>query len=310
MSTPESSPLGREAAYPDTIDAGILFAIPRAAQRDALGLAGDPPFRGEDIWTTYELSWLGPRGKPQVAIATLRVPCDSPSIVESKSLKLYLNGFAQVRLDDDVAVADRIAADLSTCCGVPVGVELWSGETMDVFPAGWLSGTSIDEADIELPARNTPCPVLLGCVPAMVGAATGNHPSSAGPPEGEVDALPGVGAPTDAGTREIEETLVTRLFRSNCPVTGQPDWADIQIHYRGKPIDRPSLLAYLVSYRGHRGFHEQCVERIFLDIKARCEPAVLTVYARFTRRGGLDINPWRSDDPAANAPENVRTARQ
>lgn len=303
MTTPERSPLGRAVAYPGHIDTAVLFAIPRAAQRPALGLGDVLPFVGEDIWTGYELSWLDPKGKPRVAIATLRVPADSPSIIESKSLKLYLNGFAQTRLSDADAVTSRIVDDLSACSGASVDVELWDGAAMDAFPQGWLSGESIDDIDIELPSVDEPQPQLL------TSADDSDRDDAARDGRGfgsiRIDG-PTVRAEDD----DVEETLVTRLFRSNCPVTGQPDWADVQIRYRGRPIDRAALLAYLVSYRNHRGFHEQCVERIFVDIKSRCAPSVLTVYARFTRRGGLDINPWRSDDPSFAAPENARTARQ
>lgn len=279
MTTPEHSPLGRDVPYPDRVDADILFAIPRSLQREALVLGDALPFTGEDVWTAYELSWLDARGKPQVAIATLRVPADSPSMIESKSLKLYLNGYAWTRQPDADAVASRIAEDLSACCGSTVGIELWAGGAMDAFAGGWLSGESIDDVEVELSASDEPQPQLLA-------------------------------SRRMADADDVEESLVSRLFRSNCPVTGQPDWADVQVRYRGPVIDRAALLAYLVSYRHHRGFHEQCVERIFLDIKAYCQPVALTVYARFTRRGGLDINPWRSDDPAFAPPANAPTSRQ
>lgn len=272
----DRSPLGRQTPYPERYDASILFPISRGESRRALGIPATLPFRGEDIWTAYELSWLDARGKPQVAIATLRVPAATPAMIESKSLKLYLNGFAGARFDDDHGVATVIARDLGARCGGEVGVELLPGEAMDSFALGWLGGESIDELPVTIQAYDAPDAGLLA-------TQTGTH---------------------------VEEVLTSRLFRSNCPVTGQPDWADVQVRYRGPAIERASLLRYIVSFRQHCGFHEQCVERMFLDIKSRCRTEALTVYARFTRRGGIDINPWRSDDPGFAAPANVRTARQ
>ena len=270
------SPLGRQTAYPERYVASVLFPIARAGARSALGIDGVLPFGGEDIWTAYELSWLDALGKPRVAIATLRVPATTPAMIESKSLKLYLNGFAGERFDDDGDVAATIARDLSERCGKPVAVELLPGDAMDTFALGWLGGEGIDDLPVRIENYDRPDAGLLA---------------------------------TLAG-ESVDEVLTSRLFRSNCPVTGQPDWADVQVRYRGPAIDRASLLRYIVSYRQHCGFHEQCVEQMFLDIRARCRPEVLTVYARFTRRGGIDINPWRSDDPAFVAPQNVRTARQ
>lgn len=272
----EHSPLGRAVGYPEQADASVLFTIDRAEQRAELGLADPLPFRGEDLWTAYELSWLDPHGKPLVAIATLRIPADSPAIVESKSLKLYLNGFAQTRWKDGDTVAARIAADVSGRCAATVRVDLRAGAAMDDERIEPLIGEYIDDTPVTIDRYGPPTSELL----------------SSGP--GDI----------------IDETLVSRLFRSNCPVTGQPDWADMQIRYRGAVIDRAALLRYLISFRTHCGFHEQCVERIFTDIKSHCRPQALTVYARFTRRGGLDINPWRSDDPAARWPDQARTPRQ
>lgn len=277
MSTPEHSPLGRDTAYPRHYDRSLLFPIDRAGQRAALGLDAALPFVGEDIWTGYELSWLDARGRPRVALATLRVPAASPRMIESKSLKLYFNGFAQSRFDDAEAVRALIAADLSEACGMPVAVELIVGAALSVLAMRELDGECIDDLPIDIDDLSRPDPSLL----AVAG---------------------------DEGERE--RVLVSRLFRSNCPVTGQPDWADVQIRARGPAIDRAGLLRYLVSFRQHQGFHEQCVERIFLDIQRQCRPRTLTVYARFTRRGGLDINPWRSNDPAFAPPPNIRTARQ
>ena len=272
----EHSPLGRVVTYPEQVDASVLFPIARADQRAELGLRGALPFCGEDVWTAYELSWLDPRGKPQVAIASLHLPTESRAIIESKSLKLYVNGFAQTRWNDGNDVAARIAADVSSRCAATVRVDLRIGAAMDDARIEPLAGECIDDISANIDYYGPPVPELLSL---------------------ESD-------------DSVEETLVSRLFRSNCPVTGQPDWADVQIRYCGPAIDRAALLRYLVSYRTHCGFHEQCVERIFVDIKSRCRSERLTVYARFTRRGGIDINPWRSDDPKAVPPDNQRTSRQ
>ncbi|PWK92289.1 NADPH-dependent 7-cyano-7-deazaguanine reductase QueF [Fulvimonas soli] len=275
MSTPEHSPLGKATVYADRYDPALLFPIPRAPKRAELGLHGALPFRGVDVWNAYELSWLDARGKPRVALAEFRVPADSPNIVESKSFKLYLNGFAQERVADEEALAATLARDLSAAAGAPVGVALHAPSARGL-PFADLDGDSIDALELDL--------------------------DDYGPPKaGHLRA--------DASAAEVEETLVSDLLRSNCPVTGQPDWGSVQIRYRGAPIDRAGLLRYLVSFRTHSEFHEQCVERIFVDVMARCAPRELSVYARYTRRGGLDINPFRSTDPQA-APGNPRGARQ
>jgi len=273
MSKPEDSPLGKPAAYGDRYDPGLLFSIERAPQRAALGL-GDPlPFSGADLWTAYELSWLDPRGKPEIAIARFSVPAESPRIVESKSLKLYLNSLSQTPFDSAAAVARVIAADLGAAFGAAVPIELVPPREFARLRVTELEGESIDDIAIEV-REYAPRADLLG---------------AAGP--------------------AVEEMLVSHLFKSNCPVTGQPDWGSVQVRYRGPRIDRAGLLRYLVSYRGHAGFHEQCVERIFVDLCERCRPGRLSVYARFTRRGGIDINPFRSNWETAPR-TGVRTARQ
>ncbi len=278
MTTPDHSPLGRDTAYPRHYDASLLFPIARSVQREALGFTDRLPFHGEDVWTAYELSWLDARGRPQVAIATFRLPADSPHIIESKSLKLYLNGFAFEPFATVDELRAVIARDLSAASGATVGVEIDAGAAMSQRTAfAELEGECIDGLDIRLDAV----------------------------PDIDTSALSATA--TDAAS---EDVLVSRLFRSNCPVTGQPDWADVQLRIRGAAVDRAGLLRYLVSFRQHQGFHEHCVERIFTDVLQRGQPAALTVYARFTRRGGLDINPWRSNDPAFIAPANIRTPRQ
>lgn len=275
------APLGHSVAYPSEYDASLLFPIPRAENRASLGLDGLPPlpggalpFRGVDIWNAYEVSWLDAKGKPRIAMASFRVPADSPNIIESKSFKLYLNSFNQTRLPNAQALRERLEADLSAAAGAPIGMDFILPQRFETLRIAELEGISLDKLDVEIDCYE-PAPQLLACA------------------KGEV----------------VEETLVSRLLKSNCPVTGQPDWGSVQIAYRGRPIDRAGLLKYIVSFRQHAEFHEHCVERIFCDLMRACRPEQLSVYARYTRRGGLDINPWRSNT-AASAPADIRTARQ
>jgi 7-cyano-7-deazaguanine reductase len=274
MSTPEHSPLGKDTAYADRYDPGLLFPIPRADKRAELGIAETLPFHGVDIWNAYELSWLDLRGKPQVALAEFRVPAASPQIIESKSFKLYLNGFAQERLADAAALAATLVRDLSAAAGAVVGVQLRDARA-DALPVVALDGRLLDAQDLAIDHYGPPRPDYLRA---------------------------------DATATAVDETLVSHLLRSNCPVTGQPDWGSVQIAYRGAPIDHAGLLRYLISFRTHNEFHEQCVERIFVDLMQRCAPQQLSVLSRYTRRGGLDINPFRSSMPAT--PGNPRTVRQ
>jgi 7-cyano-7-deazaguanine reductase len=272
-SAAQASTLGKTVDYADHYDASRLFPIPRAAKRSELGIEAPLPFAGVDIWNAWELSWLDPRGKPNVAIAEIRVPADSPCIIESKSFKLYLNGFNQERLDSREALRERIAADLSQAAGAAVSVRLKSLEEAAAEPLAEPPGFCIDTLDLDVDCYGPPQPEFLV-----------------------------------TSDEVVDELLVSRLLKSNCPVTGQPDWATVQISYRGPRIDREGLLRYLVSFRRHDDFHEQCVERIFIDLSRRCAPERLTVQARYTRRGGLDINPWRSTLPGE--PGNLRGARQ
>ena len=279
--TPELSQLGKASAYVDQYDASLLFPLPRAPKREEIGIAGRVPFFGADMWTAFELSWLTPRGKPQVALAHITVPCESTHIVESKSFKLYLNSFNNTRFADVADVQARLRADLSEAVwhGGPVqssvGVKVLLPDVFDREPVHELDGLLVDRLDIDCD-QYTPAPELLTA---------------------EFDEQP------------VEETLVSNLLKSNCLVTGQPDWGSVQIRYSGPQIDQGGLLRYLVSFRNHNEFHEQCVERIFMDVWTRCKPVKLAVYARYTRRGGLDINPFRTSHPSA-LPANVRTARQ
>jgi 7-cyano-7-deazaguanine reductase len=268
-----NAPLGHPTVHPDHYAPALLYPVPRAPQRAALGIGARLPFSGVDLWTAYELTWLDERGKPQVALATLQVPVDSPAIVESKSMKLYLGSFAQSRYACGADVAATIARDVSHAAGAPVLATLQEPAAFAAQSIAELSGESLDELPIACAAYDV-APDLLS-----------------------------------AGGATVAETLTTRLFRSVCPVTAQPDIASIEIAYRGPRIDRAGLLRYVVSYRCHAGFHEHCVERIFADIAARCRCEQLTVYARFLRRGGIDINPFRTN-AGSPPPANVRTARQ
>jgi 7-cyano-7-deazaguanine reductase len=281
MNSPELSQLGRPVHYTDQYDPSLLYPIARAGKREEIGIAGAPPFFGADLWTSYELSWLNARGKPQVAIGHFTIPCETPNIIESKSLKLYLGSFSGTVFASADAVRDRLRADLSEAVwrGAPapstIGVRLLLPELFDQEPVQELDGLSLDRLDIEC-TQYTPAPELL---------------------KSAVDEQP------------VEEVLTSNLLKSNCLVTGQPDWGSIQIRYAGPQIEQGGLLRYLVSFRNHNEFHEQCVERIFMDLWRRCRPTRLAVYARYTRRGGLDINPLRTSHPMA-LPANVRTARQ
>ena len=281
MNRPEDSQLGKSSAYVDQYDASLLFPIARAGKRAELGIAGEPPFMGADMWTAYELSWLNLRGKPQVALAHFTVPCESVNIIESKSLKLYLNSFNNSRFVNVDAVKERLRADLSEAVWrgadrtATIGLRIVPPELFDREPIYELDGLSLDRLDVEC-TRFTPAPELLKVLP---------------------DESP------------VTEVLVSHLLKSNCLVTGQPDWGSVQISYTGAAIDQEGLLQYLVSFRKHNEFHEQCVERIFIDIWRRCRPLKLAVYARYTRRGGLDINPFRTSSAQA-LPQNTRMARQ
>jgi 7-cyano-7-deazaguanine reductase len=275
MSSPELSPLGKTVGYSADYDPSLLFPIARASQRALLGLGEELPFVGVDFWNAYELSWLDGRGKPRVALAEFRVPATSPNIIESKSFKLYLGSYAQARFSDTDALRTQLVRDLSQAAGAAVSVVLTPAASSNAALIETLEGDLIDDLPIEISHYGPPRPDFLSA---------------------------------DTGLRS-DEVLVSHLLKSNCPVTGQPDWASVQIRYAGPRIARDGLLRYLVSFRNHSDFHEQCVERIFLDLMQMCAPARLAVYARYTRRGGLDINPFRAT-PGLPLPGNPRTARQ
>lgn len=282
MNTPEQSQLGKASAYADQYDPSLLFPIPRNGKREEIGITGALPFFGADLWTAFELSWLNARGKPQVALAHFTIPCETPHIIESKSFKLYLNSFNNSRFDSLEAVQERLREDVNEALwrGAAVrqssaSVRVIAQDAFELQKVQELQGLNLDRLDIEC-SDYTPCPDLLKA---------------------------------DHDNPPVSETLVSHLLKSNCLVTGQPDWGCVQISYTGAAIDQESLLRYIVSFRNHNEFHEQCVERIFMDIMRQCRPLKLSVYARYTRRGGLDINPLRTSHPMA-LPPNVRTARQ
>ncbi|WP_424192578.1 NADPH-dependent 7-cyano-7-deazaguanine reductase QueF [Ampullimonas aquatilis] len=275
--TPEHSPLGKAVAYASHYDPTLIFTISRAQTRQILQIDQSAlPFTGVDIWNGYELSWLNARGKPQVALAQFVIPCESPNIVESKSFKLYLNSFNQSRFESANAVLALLEQDLSKGFGASVSIILTPASQFHQVPSGELIGTVIDELDIDIDTY-TPDANLLQLA---------------------------------AGNRAVSEVLVSHLLKSNCPVTSQPDWATLQISYTGAAIDHASLLRYVVSFRNHNEFHEQCVERIFTDLLRQLQPTELTVYARYTRRGGLDINPMRTTQVGFALPFNGKSARQ
>ena len=267
--------LGKATEYHDRYDASLLQAVPRSMNREPLGLYPDSlPFHGADIWTLYELSWLNSKGVPQVAVGEVVLNASSVNLIESKSFKLYLNSFNQTPFADWGEVRETLERDLSACAQGEVSVALYRLQEIEGQPIGHFSGSCIDEQDIVID----------------------NYQFSA-------DYLASATSP-----EVVEETLVSHLLKSNCLITNQPDWGSVQIRYRGPRINREALLRYLVSFRHHNEFHEQCVERIFNDISRFCQPESLSVYARYTRRGGLDINPWRSNGDFT--PGHSRLVRQ
>ncbi|KGB02937.1 NADPH-dependent 7-cyano-7-deazaguanine reductase QueF [Leclercia pneumoniae] len=267
--------LGKTTDYRDVYDASLLQGVPRSLNRDPLGLSADAlPFHGGDIWTLYELSWLNARGLPQVAVGHVELDYTSVNLVESKSFKLYLNSFNQTRFTSWEEVQETLQRDLSACAQGKVTVALYRLHELEGQPIAHLHGTCIDEQAIDIDNYEFDTAYLQD-------AASGDV---------------------------VEETLVSHLLKSNCLITHQPDWGSVQIQYRGGKIDREKLLRYLVSFRHHNEFHEQCVERIFNDILHFCQPESLSVYARYTRRGGLDINPWRSNSDFV--PATGRLVRQ
>jgi 7-cyano-7-deazaguanine reductase len=271
-------PLGQATQYPDQYDPNVLFPIPRSENRLKLNIKPNQalPFIGVDIWNAYELSWLNPKGKPQIALAEFQIPADSPNMIESKSFKLYLNSLNSSRFKNEEDLRKRLITDLSAVAGSKISTRINPPELISKKGMQEMSGVLMDRLDIEIDPNLMADPALL------------EVNESFGP---------------------IEQCLVTHLLKSNCPVTGQPDWASLQIRYQGRPILEEGLLRYLIGFRQLGEFHEHCVETIFCDIKRQCKPDKLSIYARYTRRGGLDINPFRTDYNSP-WPENIRHARQ
>lgn len=267
--------LGKPTEYHDSYQPALLQAVPRSLNREPLGLYPDNlPFSGADIWTLYELSWLNSKGLPQVAVGEVSLSADSVNLIESKSFKLYLNSFNQTQFSDWGDVRRTLERDLSACAEGEVSVALFRLQEIEGQPIGHFDGHCIDEQDIVIDSYEFNADYLRDAT------------------DGEI----------------VEEQLVSHLLKSNCLITNQPDWGSVQISYRGPRIQREALLRYLVSFRHHNEFHEQCVERIFSDILRFCQPEALSVYARYTRRGGLDINPWRTN--ANFKPGRSRLVRQ
>lgn len=267
--------LGKSTDYVDTYTPSLLFPIARKLNRDALGVSEDNlPFKGQDIWTGYELSWLNSKGKPMVAVATFVFPCQSSHIIESKSFKLYLNSFNQTRFASIEEVHQALTRDLSATVNANVNVTLYRADDHNCLPFSALPGECIDDLDIEISSYD-------------IDATSLCH----------------------SHDEKVSETLHSHLLKSNCLITSQPDWASVIIRYTGQAISHEALLKYLISFRTHNEFHEQCVERIYCDLMQHLNIDELEVYARYTRRGGLDINPYRSTNQDAT-PFNVKINRQ
>jgi 7-cyano-7-deazaguanine reductase len=265
--------LGKQSTYESKYNPAKLFGIERHTKRREIGITGDLPFQGYDVWNHYEVSWLTPKGLPRVAIAQIVVPCDSANVIESKSMKLYFNTLNNSAFENADEVESVTSRDLSACAAAPVSVRLHTLENHAILIPAPPPGTSIDDQDIVIDRYHVDRQLLNTC------------------------------------DESVSETLYSNLLKSNCLVTGQPDWGTLWVSYEGHRIDRASLLKYVVSFRDHEEFHEQCVERIFKDVWDQCAPARLIVGARYTRRGGIDINPVRSSEPLSEI-VNTRLVRQ
>lgn len=267
--------LGKGTQYKAEYDPSLLQGVPRSLNRNAIQLSGDLPFHGVDIWTGYELSWLNAKSKPMVAITEFFLSHDSVNLIESKSFKLYLNSLNQTRFESVEQLEQTLTEDLSRCADGTIRVKIIQPKQFGCQHIAELPGHCIDDLDIEI--------TDFEFRPEYLQNSTDEK-------------------------QVVAETLTSNLLKSNCLITSQPDWGSVMIRYQGPKIDREKLLRYLISFRQHNEFHEQCVERIFMDLKRFCQCSKLTVYARYTRRGGLDINPYRSD--FEHPPESQRLARQ
>ena len=254
--------LGKSTTYESEYNPNLLQGVPRSLNRDELAINNNSlPFVGEDVWYGYEISWLNNKGKPIVATAEFRVPCESEFIIESKSFKLYLNSFNQTHFDSKQVVEQLLIKDLSAITKKTITVNILEVTNCSALDITYLPATCIDELDISIDNYDFNAELLKA---------------------------------NNKTKKPISENLVSHLLKSNCLITNQPDWASIYIDYQGQAICHESLLRYLISFRQHNEFHEQCVERIFCDLQNTFDLSKLTVYARYTRRGGLDINPFRS----------------
>lgn len=269
----KNNPLGKEAKYASHYDPILLFPLERFPKRDEIGVSIPLPFYGYDIWNLFELSWLNMKGKPMVAVAEIIIPCDSPFLIESKSMKLYFNSLNNTKFDDVETVRQTIIDDLSNAAQARVSVTIYFEQHQIAKVNKQFDAICIDNLDVT-------------CDTYMVQPQflTTSH-------------------------EKVSESIYSNLLRSNCLITNQPDWGSVVIEYTGKKIDHENLLKYIISFRNHNEFHEQCVERMFVDISRHCKPEKLVVYARYTRRGGLDINPIRSSEPC-KIPNNYRLFRQ
>ncbi len=255
--------LGKDVKYKDFYDNSLLFPIKRSLNRNKIIIQSELPFNGYDLWNCYELSWLNLKGKPEVRILHFVISANSEYLIESKSIKLYLNSFNNTKFTNEIQVFDLITKDLSSVSGLSVEVSMHPLDYYQKQPLSLFEGILLDEIDVEIFDYEVNSDLL------------------------KID--------FNATDNVIEETLYSNLLKSNCLVTNQPDWASVQIKYKGRKINHASLLKYLISYRNHNGFHEDCIEHIFIDILENCKPQELTIYAKYTRRGGVDINPFRTN---------------
>ena len=255
--------LGKDVKYKDFYDNSLLFPIKRSLNRNKIIIQSELPFNGYDLWNCYELSWLNLKGKPEVRILHFVISANSEYLIESKSIKLYLNSFNNTKFTNEIQVLDLITKDLSSVSGLSVEVSMHPLDYYQKQPLSLFEGILLDEIDVEIFDYEVNSDLL------------------------KID--------FNSTDNVIEETLYSNLLKSNCLVTNQPDWASVQIKYKGRKINHASLLKYLISYRNHNGFHEDCIEHIFIDILENCKPQELTIYAKYTRRGGVDINPFRTN---------------
>ena len=271
------SPLGKISTYIDKYDKSLLFPIDRQLNRTELGIVkNNLSFRGYDIWNAFELSWLNKKGKPEIALCRFIIPCESDNLIESKSFKLYLNSFNGSKFSSAEDVKGILQKDISDAAGSKVKVEMYSENDVAGTEIKTLNAECLDELGVNCDTYSIN--------PNFLYLTENSH--------------------------IVKEALYSNLLKTNCPVTGQPDWGTILIKYKGKQICHEGLLKYIVSFRNHNGFHEHCVEQVFTEIINRCSPEKLTVYARYTRRGGLDINPIRTNDKTTEIPCMMRLFRQ